>query len=123
VNRVVGWTLVTAALVAGWFSWGWQGLVLAVTVIVFWLLLQFSRTLRVMKKAAERPLGSVASAITLQSKLAAGMNLLQVIQLTGSLGRRVSEQPEVFAWQDAGGDAVHVTLADGKVSGWSLVRA
>ncbi len=123
MNPVVGWTLAAAALVAGWFAWGWQGMVLAVTLIVFWLLLQFSRTLRTMKTAAGRPLGRVANAVMLQSKLAAGMNLLQVIQLTGSLGRQLSKEPEVFAWQDDGGDAVHVTLAGGKVSGWVLVRA
>lgn len=123
MNTALGWLLVVGALVAGWFAWGWQGMVLAVTVIVFWLLLQFSRTLRTMKKAAARPLGEVANAVMLQSRLAAGMNLLQVIQLTGSLGRQLSKEPEVFAWQDAGGDAVHVTLADGRVSGWTLVRA
>lgn len=108
---------------AGWLGWGWRGIVLAVTVIVFWLLLQFSRTLRAMQRAAQQPLGSVASAVMLQARVQPGMPLLKVIGLAGSLGRRIAEQPETFAWTDAGGDSVHVELAAGRVSKVTLVRA
>jgi hypothetical protein len=123
LSPLLGWALAAAALAAGWFGWGWRGIVLAVSVIVFWLLLQLSRTLRVMRKAAGRPLGQVESALMLQSRLAGGMRLLDVIRLAGSLGERIGDAPETFAWRDGGGDALHVELRDGRVSGWKLVRA
>ncbi|MFM7703598.1 MAG: hypothetical protein ACKO6D_01535, partial [Rubrivivax sp.] len=64
----VGWALAAGALATGWLSYGWAGLVLAVTCIVFWLLLQFSRAMRVMRMAASRPVGTVDSAVMLHSK-------------------------------------------------------
>ena len=64
-NHLLSWGLALAALVAGYVGWGWPGLVLAVTVLVFWLLLEFSRALRVMRMAAGRPKGVVDSAVML----------------------------------------------------------
>jgi hypothetical protein len=122
VNAVVGWGLAGAAVVAGWLIYGWQGLVLALTVVVFWLLLQFSRSLRVLRVAAQRPVGTVASAVMLNAKLHAGLRLPEVIRLTGSLGRAVSESPEVWAWQDAGGAEVQVEFAQGRCARWTLQR-
>jgi len=46
MNAFVGWLLAAAVLAIGYVQWGWPGVVLAVTMIVFWLLLQFSRALR-----------------------------------------------------------------------------
>ena len=51
MSAVIGWTLAAGALLVGWFGYGWRGLVLALTVLAFWLLLQFSRTLRVLRGA------------------------------------------------------------------------
>ena len=119
----IGWLLAVAAVAAGWAGYGWRGVALAVTVIVFWLLLQFSRSLRVLQQAARRPVGSVANAVMLHSKLARGMTLPQVLKLTGSLGREQSTQPEVWAWADEGGDEVHVELQGGRVTRWDLKRA
>ena len=39
---MIGWALAAAALLAGWLSYGWRGLVLALSVIAFWLLLGVS---------------------------------------------------------------------------------
>ncbi len=125
MNVVVGWLLAGAALVAGYAGWGWQGLVLALTVIVFWLLLQFSRTMRVMRGAAESPVGMVPNALMFNAKLHAGMRLVEVIALTRSLGRRVSQagaEPEVFAWHDERGDRVTLHFADAKLASWQLDR-
>lgn len=99
MNPIVGWGLAFVALVAGWFSYGWQGVVMVISAIVFWLLLQFSRALRVMKNAAQSPKGEVGSTVMLNAKLKAGMTLMQVIALTRSLGERVSETPETWAWR------------------------
>ncbi len=121
-----GWGLAVAAVAAGYAGWGWRGVVLAVTVIAFWLLLQFSRALRVMRNAAGRPIGHVASAVMLNSKLSPGMRLAQVMTLTGSFGQRLGEPEgtiERFAWRDEGGDEVRLQLDDGRLVHWELVRA
>lgn len=122
-SKPVGWALIVACLVAGWFGWGWRGLVLALTVIVFWWLLQVSRVLRVMRAAAAQPVGRVASAVMFQSRLAPGLSLLELITMTRSLGERRSEVPEVWRWRDDGGDAVEVRFEDARVQSWTLQRA
>jgi len=119
----LGWGLAVLAVAVGYLSWGWRGVALAVTVTAFWLLLQFSRSLRVLRQAAGSPVGSVANAVMLHAKLHRGMNLPQVLKLTRSLGRRVADEPETWAWADAGGDEVQVILHDGRVSSWELQRA
>jgi hypothetical protein len=123
----LGGALSVAALATGYWSYGWRGLVLALTVIAFWMLLQFSRTLRVLRGAAQSPLGHVDSAVMFNAKLSAGLRLPEVIALTRSLGRKVGAEgdsggPEVFAWRDGGGDEVEVTFADGRCTQWQLRR-
>jgi hypothetical protein len=122
-NPLLGWALAAVAVAAGYIGYGWRGLVLALTVVVFWLLLQFSRALRVLRNAAGAPVGSVASAVMFNSRLQRGQRLTDVLKLTGSLGRKVAAEPETWAWADGGGDEVQVTLVAGKVSDWRLVRA
>ena len=74
-QEVLGWGLGSLAVAVGYVQWGWQGVVLAVTLVVFWLLLQFSRGVRSLREAAGAPVGSVRSAVMLHSRLQAGMNL------------------------------------------------
>ena len=119
---MVGWALAVLALAVGYTSYGWPGVALAVSVIAFWLLLQFSRALRVMRTAADRPVGHVDSAVMLQSRLHAGMSLAQVIKLTRSLGEKRGDAPESYAWRDAGGDEVIVEMKDGRLSRFLLQR-
>ena len=123
MNPVLGWLLALAALVVGWQAYAWQGGVLAVTLIVFWLVLQFNRALRVMKNAAHAPVGHVDSAVMLNAKLQRGMRLVQVVALTRSLGRRVTDVPETWAWGDAGGASVTLILEGGKLVRWGLERS
>ena len=120
---VLGWGLAVLAIAVGYAGWGWRGVVLGVTVIVFWLLLQFSRSLRVLKNAGRAPVGHVDSAVMLHSRLKAGMPMLQVLTLTRSLGRRLSETPERWAWADAGGARVELRFEGGKLQSWTLRRA
>ena len=126
MKPVAAWSLVAAALIAGWLGYGWRGIVLALTVIVFWLLLQFSRTLRVMRKAAGAPVGHVESAVMLHSKLRQGMTLAQILALTGSLGERMPSTDdgavEEWRWFDAGGATVNLRMRDGRLLGWKLDR-
>ncbi len=123
MNPVLGWGLAVAAVVAGWFGYGWPGVLLAVSVVVFWLLLQFSRVLRVMRMAAGRPLGVIDNAVMLNAKLRPGMKLLQILPLTRSLGVKVADDPETFVWTDAGGDRVRVELRNGSCTHFALERA
>lgn len=139
MNAMASWGLALLALVAGWIGWGWRGLVLALTVIVFWMLLQFNRALRAMQAAAHQPKGHVDSAVMLNARLQRGMRLAQVMQLTRSFGLPASgadaqaaadpspappaaPDEEVFVWCDPGGDQVRVRLRAGKVTDWVLQR-
>jgi len=122
MNPVVGWALAAAAFAAAWYSYRWPGLVLAVTVVVFWLLLQFNRALRMMKNAAHAPVGHIDSAVMFNAKLKPGMTMLQLVGLTKSLGRKLSDVPESWAWSDASGAAVTLTLEGGKLAQWTLTR-
>jgi hypothetical protein len=125
VNAVLGWGLALAAFVAGYVGYGWRGVLLALTVVAFWLLLQFSRSLRVLREAAGRPVGHVDNAVMLHAKLQNGMRLPQVLKLTRSLGEQQAEPggEETFTWADTGGDRVVVRLRDGAVTSWTLERA
>ena len=131
LNPWMAWALAVAAVVVGYVGYGWPGVVLAITVVVFWMLLQFSRALRVMRAAAGRPVGQVPNAVMLQSQLHAGMTLAQVMKLTGSFGQaravaidraELGSAEEVFAWRDEGGDEVVAQLRAGKLSAWQLQR-
>lgn len=121
MNPWLGLTLALAALLAGGAFFGWRGIVFATTGIVFWLLLQMSRLMRLMQKAGAAPLGSVANAVMLSSKLHAGMKLVDVIRLTGSLGQKRAE--DTYVWHDASGDTVEMVLRKGKLAEWRLIRA
>ena len=122
MDATLGWTLAVLATAAGYWAYGWRGVVLAVTVVVFWLLLQFSRTLRVMRSAAQAPVGKVPSAVMLHSKLSAGMRLMDVIKITRSLGRKLRNEPETFAWRDESGAEVEVEFVGGRCRQWRLKR-
>jgi hypothetical protein len=122
VTPFVGWGLAAAAIAAGYVGWGWPGVLLGFTVLVFWLLLQFSRSLRVLKQAAGNPVGHVDSAVMLHSKLKTGMTLSQVLPLTRSLGTRLSDAPERWGWADPGGARVSLEFAGGKLQSWTLTR-
>ena len=75
MNAAIGWALAVAAIAAGYVGYGWPGVLMALSVVVFWLLLQFNRALRLMRAAASRPMGHVTSALMLQTKLQPGMLL------------------------------------------------
>jgi hypothetical protein len=121
MNPWIGVGLALAALILGGALLGWQGVIFATTGIIFWLLLQISRLMRVMKQAGAAPMGSVANAVMLNSKLNVGMKLVDLIAITGSLG--VKQAPETFAWRDDSGDVVEVVLKKGKLAEWRLIRA
>ena len=117
-----GWLMTGVAFVLGWWQWRWPGVALVFTVVVFWLLLQFSQALRALRFASARPVGHVDSAVMLHARLHKGMRLTHVLRHSKSLGRRVSEEPEVFSWADEAGDEVRITLGHGRLTHWELIR-
>ncbi|OYQ42154.1 glycerate kinase [Rhodoferax sp. TH121] len=111
--------------VAGYRAYGWQGLALVAGGLVMWQLLHFTRMLQILKKAANRPIGHVDSAVMLHSKLAAGQPLLHVVALTRALGQLESPkdtQPERYRWTDTAQSSVLCVFQDGKLQSWELTR-
>ena len=120
---------VPLALLAGtalaYRSYGWAGVAAAVSVLVFWVLLHFSRMMQVLKRATGRPIGYVDSAVMLNAKLKPGMTLMHVLAMTRSLGALKSvkdQQPEVFVWTDGSQSQVTCTFAGGKLTQYALFR-
>ena len=122
MNPLLGWTLALLALAAGWFGYGWPGVAMAATIIVFWLILQFNRAVKVMRNANETPVGHVVSVVMLNAKLKAGMPMIEVVALTRSLGKKVANTAETYLWTDAGGLELLVTFDNGRCKTWELKR-
>ena len=122
MNPFLGWALAALLVAAAWKAYGWQGVAVAATAIVFWLLLQFNRAMRAMKNAASAPIGHIDSAVMLNAKLRVGMPMLQIVSLTRSLGERIGEAPEAYTWTDAGGSQVCIRFDKGRCLSWVLNR-
>ena len=122
MNAKLGWALAVVAVALGYLQYGWPGAVMAISAVVFWLLMQLTRALRAMRTAGSAPVGSVASAVMLNAKLKPGQRLMDVIVLTRSLGEKLSDAPETYRWTDGSGVSVTVELAKGLCVRWTLAR-
>jgi len=122
VNPWLGWALAAAFSFAAWHLYGAHGLAFAFSAIVFWLLLGFNRVVRVMKNAADAPVGQVESAVMFHAGLATGMTMLQVVQKTKSLGRKVEGGGDDWRWGDEGGSAVVLHFERGRLVSWRIER-
>lgn len=113
-------------LVAAAFrAYGWAGVAVVTGGIVMWVLLHYTRLVNVLKRAADRPIGFVGSAVMLNTKLKPGATLLHVIAMTQALGELLSpkdQQPEVYRWKDASESHVTCEFANGKLVKWTLYR-
>jgi hypothetical protein len=122
----LGWAAAVLAVAFGSVRYGWQGAIAAVTVVVFATLVQFNRALKVMRRAADAPIGHADSAVMLASRLQPGMRLVDVVRLTRSLGQRLDagddRHLERWRWADSGGAAVELVLRAGRLAEWRLVR-
>ena len=107
------------------FAYGFKGLVVSVGVLTMWFLLHWTRTMQVLRRAAERPIGYVASAVMLNAKLKPGVTLLHVVAMTRALGEQRSaegQEPEVYRWTDGTGSHVTCQFVNGRLVSWELVR-
>jgi hypothetical protein len=119
------WAAGALLIAVAYKQFGWAGVALVSGGILFWMLLHFTRMMTVLKRAANAPIGHVASAVMLNAKLKPGDTLLHVTAMTKSLGLLQSEkdaQPEVYRWQDTGGSHVTCTFVGGKLSEHALWR-
>ncbi len=114
--------LAGAAVIVGTWSYGWRGLVLALTVIAFWAVLQFNRATRVLRNAGQRPKGLVDSVVMTQARLLPGLSRLEVLQITGSLGEPFNDHDE-WRWRDAGGNELVLTFRRDVLVRWAVARA
>ena len=122
MNPLLGWALAAAFAYFSWHAYGGAGLALAASAIVFWLLLQFNRAVRVMKNAAGAPVGSIPSAVMFNAWLRRGLTMLQVVAKTRSLGRKVADTDDDWVWSDEGGSSVHLHFERGRLVRWQLDR-
>ena len=121
--------LVPLAIIGGaalaYRFYGWPGIAGVVTFLVFGILLHFTRLMTILKRAANRPIGHVDSAVMLNAKLKPGATLMHVVAMTRSLGLLKSAkdaQPEVFEWMDGTDSVVTCTFVGGKLASHVLVR-
>ena len=122
------WVVMAGAVLLGagaWRAGGWAGLGLLGSGLVLWFLLYYTRLLTVMKRASNRPIGHIGSAVMLNAKLRPRLPLLHVLALTRALGEALTPpdtQPERFRWTDAGGSHVTCEFRNGRLVEWQLVR-
>jgi len=121
-SPIVAWLLVAALGIAAWFTYGWRGVAIGASGLVFWLLFQLSRTIGVMKTAAEQPLARVPSAVMFHAGLRPGLTMLQVVRTTKSLGRKVDGTDDDWVWADEGGASVRLHFARARLVSWQLER-
>lgn len=104
---------------------GWQGVAAVIGGIIMWGLLHFTRLMSVMKKAANRPIGYVGSAVMLNAKLKPKVPMVHVVAMTRSLGQRISEEgqePEIYRWTDGSDSHVTCEFVGGRLVKWTLQR-
>jgi hypothetical protein len=117
--------VIAVLLVAAHRIYGWGGVAVAVGALVMWMLLHFTRMMQILKRAANRPIGFVDSAVMLNAKLRPGVTLMHVVAMTRALGELRStkdSQPEWFRWTDASHSHVTCEFQQGKLKKWDLVR-
>ena len=122
MNPRIGWLLAALFAFAAWRAYDWAGLAFAASAIVFWLLLQFNRAVRVMKNAAASPVGHIASAVMFHAGLARGMTMLQIVTKTKSLGRKVEGSDDDWRWSDDGGASVVLHFEKARLAHWRIER-
>jgi len=68
-NKILAPLAIVVLTIGAWRQFGWAGIALAAGGVIMWILLHFTRLMTILKKAANRPVGHVASAVMLNAKL------------------------------------------------------
>jgi hypothetical protein len=125
IQKILTPLLCLSIVAASFYYYRWQGLAVSTGLLVMWTLMHFNRMLQVLKRAANRPIGYVDSAVMLNAKLQPGATLLHVVARTQSLGALQSPkdtQPEIYRWTDGSNSFVTAEFFDGKLKNWTLQR-
>jgi hypothetical protein len=125
LSKIITFILVAAAFAVAYTYYKWPGVAIVASGLVTWALLHFSRMMQILKRAADRPIGYVGSAVLLNAKLQKGKTLMHVVAMTKSLGELLTEkdaQPEIFRWTDGTKSHVTCTFTGGKLQSWVLFR-
>ncbi len=120
-------TIVIAVILGAgaWRAGGWQGIFFLASGVILWFMLNYTRLITIMKRAADRPIGYIGSAVMLNAKLRPKQPLMHVIAMTRSLGERLSPagtDPEIYLWRDPGGSEVTCEFEGGRLMRWRLDR-
>lgn len=110
--------LAAALAYAAWRSYSWPGLILALLMLSFWVLLHFTKLMRLLRTVADRPMGRVRDAGALAKRLKPGMPLVDVMRLTLSIGALRSApdtDPEVRTWSDDTGQTAVCHFEQGRL--------
>jgi hypothetical protein len=114
-----------ALLYGGYEAMGWPGVAFVIGGILMWVLIHFSRMMKVLERAADRPVGYCDSAVMLNAKLRKGVNMLHVMAMTRAVGEALSDQdvqPEIFRWTDGSASSVTCEFVNGRLVKWELSR-
>ncbi len=114
-----------AALVLAHRFYGWMGVAAAGGMLVMWMLLHVTRLMQVLKRASNRPIGYVDSAVMLNVRLKPGMTLMHVVAMTRALGELRSPadtQPEVYRWTDSSESWVECSFVQGRLAQHQMHR-
>jgi hypothetical protein len=114
-----------ALLAVAFNTYGLRGIAVVGGGLLMWLLLHFTRMMTVLKRASNRPVGYVGSAVMLNAKLKAGVNLLHVVAMTRALGVQTDGKGtpiETYRWTDGSNSYVDCVFESGKLKHWQLTR-
>jgi len=114
-----------ALLAVAFNTYGMKGIAVVGGGLVMWLLLHFTRMMTVLKRASDRPVGYVGSAVMLNAKLKPGVNLLHVVAMTRALGEQLSGKgtdTETYRWTDGSHSYVDCVFVSGKLTTWQMTR-
>ena len=93
--NVSKWMIPIAAvlgLVGAYQAYSWPGVAFAVTALVMLALMHFNRLVHVLKRAADRPVGYVGSAVLLHAKPTSGGTLMHPVAPPQPPGQPLSPQ-------------------------------
>lgn len=129
----LGWALAALAAALGWHQAGGLGLLAVFSAVVFWLLLLWSRSLRVLRMVASQPKGQVVDAARLAAGLRPGLPAVELYGRARALGEPQPAWPDepappappeagdgVMRWQDPMGRRLWAEVRQGRLARWRL---
>lgn len=96
-------------------SFGWLGIMAIILTFIAICGLQFYYTFRLLARIQNTPEGYTTNALWLAKQIQPGMKLIKTVQRAGALGKKVTDSPTVYTWQDEA-YRVKVTFTEQRVS-------